>query len=67
MPRGIYDRQRDKSPQSNAEVEWSRRPDRVPFGHRLDFLSPEKQHLNTGKLKIMPPLNDKKRKRGDNS
>lgn len=66
MPKGIYDRskQSDKSPSSYVEVEWSRRADRVPFGNRLDFLSPEKQHLNTGRLKIMPPLQDKKRQRG---
>ena len=57
----------DKSPHSKVEVEWSQRPERVPFGHRLDFLSPEVQHLNTGKLKIMPPLNPEKRKRGNSS
>ena len=67
MPKGVYDRskQSDKSPSPFAQVEWSRRADRVPFGHRLDFLSPEKQHLNTGKLKILPPY--EKRKRGDSS
>lgn len=69
MPKGVYDRskQSDKSPHSYVEVEWSKRGDRVPFGHRLDFLSPEKQHLNTGRLKIMAPLHPEKRKRGDAS
>lgn len=32
----------------------------VPFGDRLDFLSDERQHLNTGKLRILPPLGLKK-------
>lgn len=31
----------------------------IPFGDRLDFLSPENQHLNTGRLRILPPRGDK--------
>lgn len=42
-------------------VEWSRRPEARAFGDRLDFLSPEKQHLNTGRLAILPPSNPEKR------
>ena len=33
----------------------------VPFGDRLDFLSAEKQHLNTGHLRILPPRGERKR------
>ena len=33
----------------------------VPFGDRLDFLSPERQHLNTGRLRILPPRNPERR------
>lgn len=33
----------------------------IPFGDRLNFLSEERQHLATGRLRILPPLNRKKR------
>lgn len=34
----------------------------LPFGDRLDFLSPEKRHLETGSLRILPPKNPDKRR-----
>lgn len=34
------------------------------FGDRLNFLSDEKQHLATGRLRILPPLNPERRERG---
>lgn len=45
----------------NPLVGWSTKHGFVPFGDRLDFLSPERQHLNTGRLKILPPSNPEKR------
>lgn len=45
----------------NPLVGWSTRHGFTPFGDRLDFLSPERQHLNTGRLKILPPSNPEKR------
>lgn len=32
----------------------------VSFGDRLNFLSPEAQQLNTGKLRILPPRGERK-------
>lgn len=46
---------RDKS----QSISWHR--DFVSFGDRLNFLSPERQHLNTGKLRILPPRDPEKR------
>ena len=43
-----------------SRVVW--RKEFVPFGDRLNFLSPEVQHLNTGRLSIMPPRGERKRK-----
>jgi hypothetical protein len=49
-------------PMKSVPVEWLAKPGFAAFGDRLDFLSPEVQHLNTGTLKIMPPRNPEKRK-----
>lgn len=48
-----------RPPTGLPQVAWGR--SFVPFGDRLDFLSPEVQHLNTGRLSILPPLGVKKR------
>lgn len=48
---------------SNPRIEWKEREEFKPFGHRLDFLSPEQKHLQTGTLAILPPMNKEKRKR----
>lgn len=55
MPKGVYNRNhRDMSrPQKLPAVAWSD-PGFKAFGDRLDFLSPEAQHLQDGKLRILP-------------
>lgn len=40
---------------------WTSRPDFQGFGDRLNFLSPEAQHLHDGRLRILPPRGEKKR------
>lgn len=32
-----------------------------PFGDRLNFLSPEARHAETGRLRILPPRGERKR------
>lgn len=58
-------KQRDMSHSSpqvpSPIVEWSTRYGFKPFGDRIDFLSPERQHLNSGKLRILAPLNPERR------
>lgn len=49
--------QSDKSP--SLAPEWSARHGFKPFGDRINFLSPEVQHLHTGRLKILPARGDK--------
>lgn len=44
-------------------VQWSQRHGFRPFGDRINFLSPEAQHLNTGRLMILPPYGVKKRRK----
>lgn len=75
MTSGKPDKQRDMSHPSpmidvrgneqpiekHVPVEWLSRPGFQAFGDRLNFLSVERQHLNTGKLRILPPSNPEKR------
>lgn len=45
------------------QVAWPDDPGWKPFGHRLNFLSPERQHLALhGRMSILPPRNPEKRK-----
>lgn len=39
---------------ARVDVEWAGRQGWRPYGDRLDFLSFERQHLQTGKLSILP-------------
>lgn len=59
------EKQRDMSHSSSRAtspiVEWSTRYGFKAFGDRLDFLSPERQQLNSGKLRILAPLNPERR------
>lgn len=57
MPKGVYPR---KPKKSSLSVEWQQREDFKPFGDRLGFLSPEQQHITTGRLRIMPPKEDRR-------
>jgi hypothetical protein len=45
----------------SVSVAWSSQF--VPFGDEVNFLSPEQQHLATGNMKILPPVNPEKRHR----
>lgn len=60
-------KQRDMSHYSPAMKMESVRPvwgkQFVPFGDRMNFLSPERQHLQTGKLAILPARNPERRVR----
>lgn len=57
--RSMLTRLRDRK---NPRVEWASREGWKPWGDRLNFLSPENQHLQTGRLAILPA---KPKKRGE--
>lgn len=70
MRNPFSDRDKSQSPsaperpqRSASPVEWSSRHGFQAFGDRLNFLSPERQHLQTGTLRILPPANPEKRKK----
>lgn len=71
MPRGVYDRTKKPEPVSAqskpvavlSDTDWPKRKGWQPFGDRLGFLSLDRQHLNTGRLRIQPPRNPELRDR----
>lgn len=52
-------------PEAKVDVTWLEAPkwDKTfrGFGDRLNFLSDERQHLATGKLRILPSRGERKR------
>lgn len=45
------DKPRDMS--RGLSIDWINRPGWQPFGNRLDFLSEERQHLQTGAMVVL--------------
>lgn len=41
--------------------EWADRDGWRPFSNRLDFLSPERQQLESGRMRILPSKGEKQR------
>lgn len=61
MPPKGWRKERPRATQFMEAPRWNKTF--VPFGDRLNFLSDERQHLATGRLRILPPLNPERRER----
>lgn len=52
----------DEKKRPKLAPDWADREGWRPFSNRIDFLSPEARHLQTGRISILPPRGEKERR-----